>query len=123
MCPVPSAPGRAASENGRLCHGDGPPRHASPLGTGLDISIKQVAEMVVDELGKARSLIAYSEDRPGQVQRHIAGVDWAASPPPHGLNVDYPPTLFPRPRLGKEARLRRAARLDAPIPFTHLHEL
>jgi hypothetical protein len=32
-------------------------------------------------------------------------------------------TLFPRPRLGKEARLRRVARLDAPIPFTHLHEL
>jgi hypothetical protein len=61
---------------------------------------------VVDELGKARSLIAYSEDRPGQVQRHIAGVDWATSPPPHGLNVDYPlsswattPALNPDPLL------------------------
>ncbi len=58
------------------------------FGTGLDISIKQVAEMVVDRLGKPRPLIVYSEDRPGQVQRHIAGVerarrllDWRAEVP------------------------------------------
>ena len=44
------------------------------FGTGADISIRQVAEMVVDRLGKPRSLLTYSEDRPGQVQRHIAGI-------------------------------------------------
>jgi dTDP-glucose 4,6-dehydratase len=44
------------------------------LGTGCDIPIKHVAEMVVERLGKPRSLIVYSDDRPGQVQRHIAGV-------------------------------------------------
>lgn len=47
------------------------------LGTGLDIPIRQVAEMVVERLGKPTSLIVYSEDRPGQVQRHIAGVERA----------------------------------------------
>jgi dTDP-glucose 4,6-dehydratase len=47
------------------------------LGTGHDIPIKQVAEMVVERLGKPRSLITYSEDRPGQVQRHIAGIERA----------------------------------------------
>jgi dTDP-glucose 4,6-dehydratase len=47
------------------------------LGTGIDTPIKQVAELVVDRLGKSRSLIVYSEDRPGQVRRHIAGVERA----------------------------------------------
>jgi dTDP-glucose 4,6-dehydratase len=47
------------------------------FGTGLDVSIKRVAEMVVERVGTSRSLIVYSEDRPGQVQRHIAGVERA----------------------------------------------
>jgi dTDP-glucose 4,6-dehydratase len=58
------------------------------FGTGVDIPIRQVAEMVVDQLGKPRSLIAYSEDRPGQVQRHVAStgrarqlLDWRARVP------------------------------------------
>jgi dTDP-glucose 4,6-dehydratase len=62
--------------------------HVINFGTGVDISIKQVAEMVVEQLGKPRSLIAYSEDRHGQVQRHIAGterarqlLDWRAQVP------------------------------------------
>jgi dTDP-glucose 4,6-dehydratase len=47
------------------------------FGTGVDIAVRQVAEMVLERLGKPRSLITASEDRPGQVQRHIAGTDRA----------------------------------------------
>jgi len=47
------------------------------LGTGVDLSIKSIAEQVVDRLGRPRSLISYTEDRPGQVRRHIAGTDKA----------------------------------------------
>ena len=51
--------------------------HVINLGTGIDTSIARVAEMIVERLGKPPSLIVYSEDRPGQVQRHIAGVERA----------------------------------------------
>jgi dTDP-glucose 4,6-dehydratase len=42
------------------------------IGTGRDISVKMIADMILTQLGKPRSLVAYMEDRPGQVQRHIA---------------------------------------------------
>ena len=48
------------------------------LGTGRDVSIRAIAELVVDQLGKPRSLLTYGEERPGQVHRHIAGVERAA---------------------------------------------
>jgi dTDP-glucose 4,6-dehydratase len=48
------------------------------LGTGHDVSIRAIAELVVDRLGKPRSLLTYGEARPGQVHRHIAGAERAA---------------------------------------------
>jgi len=48
------------------------------LGTGEDRSIRTVAELVVDRLGKSRGLLTYGENRPGQVHRHIAGAERAA---------------------------------------------
>lgn len=42
------------------------------IGTGRDISVKTIAEMVVNRLGKSKSSITYTGDRPGQVERHIS---------------------------------------------------
>jgi dTDP-glucose 4,6-dehydratase len=47
------------------------------LGTGVDTPIQQVAELIVDKLGKPRNLIRFMEDRPGQVRRHIASTEKA----------------------------------------------
>ena len=49
------------------------------LGTGVDTSIQRVAELVVDKLGKSHDLIAFMEDRPGQVHRHVASTEKALS--------------------------------------------
>jgi dTDP-glucose 4,6-dehydratase len=73
------------------------------FGTGVDIPIRQVAEMVVDRLGQPRSLITYSEDRPGQVQRHIAG------------------TARARHLLGWQARVPFAEGLDRTIAWYDAH--
>ncbi len=55
------------------------------IGTGRDISIKNIAELIVDHLNKPRSLITYIEDRPAQIARHISStskslglLDWKA---------------------------------------------
>lgn len=45
------------------------------VGTGRDISIKTIANMVLDELGKPKTLLTYMNNRPGQVDRHIASTD------------------------------------------------
>ena len=42
------------------------------IGTGRSIDIQTIAEMVVDMMGKPRSLITYIGDRPGQVFRHTS---------------------------------------------------
>jgi dTDP-glucose 4,6-dehydratase len=47
------------------------------LGTGVDTSIKQLAELIIDTLSKPRDLISFMEDRPGQVRRHIASTEKA----------------------------------------------
>jgi dTDP-glucose 4,6-dehydratase len=49
------------------------------IGTGLDTAIIGVAEQIVDKLGKSHSLISFMEDRPGQVQRHVASTAKALS--------------------------------------------
>lgn len=55
------------------------------IGTGSDIAVKTIAEMVVDRLNKPRSLITHMEDRPAQIIRHVAStskasrvLDWKA---------------------------------------------
>lgn len=42
------------------------------LGTGKDISILQIAEMIVEHLEKSRTLISIGGTRPGQVNRHLS---------------------------------------------------
>jgi dTDP-glucose 4,6-dehydratase len=49
------------------------------LGTGVDTSITCVAEQIVNKLGKSHGLISFMEDRPGQVQRHVASTAKALS--------------------------------------------
>ena len=44
------------------------------IGTGRDISVIQVARTILEYLGKDTGLICYVDDRPGQVDRHVAGV-------------------------------------------------
>ena len=47
------------------------------VATGLDISVSQIADYVLDALDKPRSLKVYVDERPGQVDRHIGSTDKA----------------------------------------------
>ena len=48
------------------------------VATGVDESVEQIADMILAELGKPASLKQHTEDRPGQVDRHIGSTDKAA---------------------------------------------
>jgi dTDP-glucose 4,6-dehydratase len=47
------------------------------LATGVDISINDIADTVLDTLGKPRSLKEHVPERPGQVDRHIGSTEKA----------------------------------------------
>jgi len=47
------------------------------LGTGVDVSVLTIAEMILDLTGKPLSLIEHVEARPGQVDRHISSTEKA----------------------------------------------
>jgi dTDP-glucose 4,6-dehydratase len=47
------------------------------VATGVDISVSQIADTVLDVLGKPSSLKAYVDERLGQVDRHIGSTDKA----------------------------------------------
>jgi len=47
------------------------------VATGVDESVEQIADMILDLLGKPASLKANIDDRPGQVDRHIGSTDRA----------------------------------------------
>jgi dTDP-glucose 4,6-dehydratase len=47
------------------------------LGTGTDIDILSIASMLLEMLGKPKTLVTYLGERPGQVQRHIASTNKA----------------------------------------------
>jgi dTDP-glucose 4,6-dehydratase len=47
------------------------------VATGVDISINDIAAMVLDQLGKPAELRAHVPERPGQVDRHIGSTDKA----------------------------------------------
>jgi dTDP-glucose 4,6-dehydratase len=47
------------------------------LATGCDISVGQIADMVLEQLGKPKSLKVHTPERPGQVDRHIGSTDKA----------------------------------------------
>src|SRR4051794_25753348 len=48
------------------------------VATGVDESVEQIADMILDLLGKPASLKHHVDDRPGQVDRHIGSTDRAA---------------------------------------------
>ena len=48
------------------------------VATGVDISISQIATLVLEQLGKPTSLKIHTEERPGQVHRHIGSTEKAA---------------------------------------------
>jgi dTDP-glucose 4,6-dehydratase len=47
------------------------------LATGRDISVSEIADLVLDRLGKPASLKVHTPERPGQVDRHIGSTDKA----------------------------------------------
>ena len=48
------------------------------VATGIDETVEQIADMVLDILGKPASLTRHVDERPGQVDRHIGSTDKAA---------------------------------------------
>jgi dTDP-glucose 4,6-dehydratase len=48
------------------------------VATGVDISVADIADSVLDALGKPPSLKAFVTERPGQVDRHIGSTDKVA---------------------------------------------
>ena len=47
------------------------------VATGADISVSEIADLVLDLLGKPDSLKAHVEERPGQVDRHVGSTEKA----------------------------------------------
>jgi dTDP-glucose 4,6-dehydratase len=45
------------------------------VATGVDIAVEEIADKVLDALGKPRSLRTHVDERPGQVDRHIGSTD------------------------------------------------
>jgi dTDP-glucose 4,6-dehydratase len=48
------------------------------VATGVDVSVSDIADLVLDMLGKPGSLKSFVEERPGQVDRHIGSTRKAA---------------------------------------------
>jgi dTDP-glucose 4,6-dehydratase len=48
------------------------------VATGIDETVEQIADMILDILGKPSSLKENVDERPGQVDRHIGSTDKAA---------------------------------------------
>jgi dTDP-glucose 4,6-dehydratase len=78
---------QALSDQPLTVHGDG---HASrdwlyvdddaeaiDVATGVDLSVSQIADAVLDLLGKPQSLRSHVDERPGQVDRHIGSTEKA----------------------------------------------
>src|SRR5919206_527278 len=49
------------------------------VATGVDVPIGRVADLVLDALGKPRSLKTHVPERPGQVDRHVGSTEKTAS--------------------------------------------
>jgi dTDP-glucose 4,6-dehydratase len=47
------------------------------LATGRDLSIEAIADLVLERLGKPKSLKVHTPERPGQVERHIGSTERA----------------------------------------------
>jgi dTDP-glucose 4,6-dehydratase len=73
------------------------------LGTGVDTSIRDIAELVLDLMGKSEAQIRHTAERPGQVHRHIAS------------------TARAKEVLGFESRVDLAAGLERTIAWYRDH--
>jgi dTDP-glucose 4,6-dehydratase len=62
----------AIAADGRAVHGQ-----VVNLATGCDISVERIADMVLERLGKPRSLKVHTPERPGQVDCHIGSTERA----------------------------------------------
>src|SRR5918912_671300 len=49
------------------------------VATGIDVSVGEIADLVLELLGKPRSLKAHVPERPGQVDRHVGSTEKIAS--------------------------------------------
>lgn len=49
------------------------------VATGVDYKIRDIAEIIIKKMGKDRSLITHTENRPGQVSRHVGSTSKAAA--------------------------------------------
>ena len=49
------------------------------VATGVDISVAEIARLVLEVLGKPADQIVHVDERPGQVERHIGSTDKAAT--------------------------------------------
>jgi dTDP-glucose 4,6-dehydratase len=49
------------------------------VATGVDVSVSDIAHLVLETLGKPSSLKSFVEERPGQVDRHIGSTEKAAA--------------------------------------------
>ena len=47
------------------------------LATGVDVTVGEIADLVLDELGKPHALKSHVDERPGQVHRHIGSTEKA----------------------------------------------
>ncbi|MFN0154274.1 MAG: dTDP-glucose 4,6-dehydratase [Gaiella sp.] len=45
------------------------------VATGIDVSVEEIADRVLDTVGNARATKVHVEERPGQVDRHIGSTD------------------------------------------------
>ncbi len=45
------------------------------VSTGVDLSVAQVAELVLDAVGNREAAVTFVDERPGQVDRHIGSTD------------------------------------------------
>jgi dTDP-glucose 4,6-dehydratase len=47
------------------------------VATGRDISVSEIADLVLDGVGRSRSLKVHTPERPGQVDRHVGSIEKA----------------------------------------------
>ena len=59
------------------------------VATGVDESVEQIADLILEALGKPASLKHHVDDRPGQVDRHIGSTTKAAELLGWRSNIDF----------------------------------
>ncbi|MBI5183245.1 MAG: dTDP-glucose 4,6-dehydratase [Nitrospinae bacterium] len=58
-----------------ILHSDGIQGEVFNIGSGTEKSILEIADMILDMLGKSNEMIEFVEDRPGHVKRHAVNTE------------------------------------------------